>query len=292
LPNLVIKIAIMDRVGDEILSQEEPPMSYLQRLFNGFSRRAQPIAQFERMLDWKLLRGSHEFPGTDGGTCVNEAALVAAGYPYRAVYSVQDLPASFSRPIAMLALCLNDTVEDDQRQKLLLPFVTRLAGSADTEAVEMDRARIILEHTIFDILLPALKQTDHANAVERCYGSGSAGLSLAALARALRSLSRSELSRPLASACEHAFNAAAQLEACRPTEVVFCAFLTMREIAGLERQGGAAVYDQAAGILSTALQIGRRANEEMEGVIVKRMQEARRRPVPRRRAGSTLQQIS
>src|SRR5262245_539250 len=79
--------------GTSFCGKKEPPMSYLQRLLNGFSRRAQPIAQFERMLDWKLLRGSHEFPGPDGGTCVNEAALVAAGYPYRAVYSVQDLPA-------------------------------------------------------------------------------------------------------------------------------------------------------------------------------------------------------
>jgi hypothetical protein len=267
-------------------------MSYLQRLLSGFSRRAQPIAQFERMLDWKLLRGSHEFPGPDGGTCVNEAALVAAGYPYRAVYSVQDLPASFSRPVAMLALCLNDTVEDEQRQKLLLPFVTRLAGSADSEAVEMDRAQAILERTICDILVPALKKAGYADVLERCYGSANAGLIRAELAAALRSLSRLVISRPLTSACEHALNAVAQLEACRPTEVVFCAFLAMREIAGLERQGGAAVYEQATGILNSALAIGKRANEETEGVVVKRMHEARRRPVPRRRTGRTLQLIS
>ena len=267
-------------------------MSYLQRLFSGFPLRAQPIAQFERMLDWKLLRGSHEFPGPDGGTCVNEAALVAAGYPYRAVYSVQDLPASFSRPIAMLALCLNDTVEDKERQKLLLPFVTRLAGSADGEAVEMERARSILESTIFDILVPALRQAGYADAAERCYSSDTAGLRRTELAGALRSLSRSPLSRPLTSACEHALNALAQLEACRPTEVVFCAFLAMREIAGLERHGGAAVYERATKILSSALEIGRRANEETEGVVVRRMQEARRRPVPRRRAGRALQLIS
>src|SRR4029078_9380802 len=110
------------------------------RLLNVLSSRAGAAADFHRMLIWKLLRGSHEFPGPDGGTCVNEAALVAAGYPYRAGYSVPDLPASFSAPIALLALCLNDTVEDEQRQKLLLPFVTRLAGSADTTAIEMQGA--------------------------------------------------------------------------------------------------------------------------------------------------------
>ena len=31
---------------------------------------------FEHILNWKLLRGSHDFPG-------NEAAIVAAGFAYR-----------------------------------------------------------------------------------------------------------------------------------------------------------------------------------------------------------------
>lgn len=30
-------------------------------------------------LDWKLLKGSHQFPGPEGGTCINEAAIIAAG---------------------------------------------------------------------------------------------------------------------------------------------------------------------------------------------------------------------
>ena len=106
----------------------------LNRLLDVLSLRAATPADFQRMLDWRLLRGSHEFPGPDGGTCVNEAAIVAAGYPYRAVHCVTDLPESFSRPIAMLAMCLNDTLDDDLRQELLLPFVTRLAGSADVQS--------------------------------------------------------------------------------------------------------------------------------------------------------------
>ena len=109
----------------------------LNRLLNVLSSRHGATAGLRRMLEWKLLRGSHEFPGPDGGTCVNEAAIVAAGYPYRPVYRVKDLPASFSRPIAMLALCLNDTLDDELRQELMMPFVTRLAGSADTPAIEM-----------------------------------------------------------------------------------------------------------------------------------------------------------
>jgi hypothetical protein len=102
----------------------------LSRLINALSFRAGASSEFQCMLSWKLLRGSHEFPGPHGGTCVNEAAIVAAGYPYRPVYCVKDMPASFSRPVAMLALCLNDTLDDDLRQELLMPFVTRLSGTA------------------------------------------------------------------------------------------------------------------------------------------------------------------
>ena len=90
-----------------------------------------PAVDFNAMLNWKLLRGSHEFPGPDGGTCINEAAIVAAGYPYRSVQSIDDCPTSFSRPMALFAMCLNDALDDDLRQELLMQFVTRLPGSAD-----------------------------------------------------------------------------------------------------------------------------------------------------------------
>src|SRR3974377_815838 len=109
--------------------QEGPVMIDLRRLFGVMPSPVDRNADFQRLLEWRLLRGSHEFPGPDGGTCVNEAALGGAGYPYRAVYSVRDLPASFSRPIAMLALCLNDTMGDELRQELLAPFVPPVCGS-------------------------------------------------------------------------------------------------------------------------------------------------------------------
>ena len=38
---------------------------------------------FDHILNWKLKAGSHPFPGKDGGTCINEAALVAAGFDYQ-----------------------------------------------------------------------------------------------------------------------------------------------------------------------------------------------------------------
>jgi hypothetical protein len=38
---------------------------------------------FDHILNWTLQVGSHPFPGKDGGTCINEAAIVAAGFEYR-----------------------------------------------------------------------------------------------------------------------------------------------------------------------------------------------------------------
>src|SRR5919206_534802 len=85
---------------------------------------------FDHILNWKLKAGSHQFPGPDGGTCINEAALVAAGFEYK--------------PICYLAMWLNDMANDEDRQRLL-PFVTRLA-CADTLEVERERVAYIYAH--------------------------------------------------------------------------------------------------------------------------------------------------
>ena len=164
------------------------------RLFNTLSSRAPATADFQRMLEWKLLRGSNEFPGPDGGTCINEAAIVAAGYPYRAIYRVKDLPASFSRPVAMLALCLNDTLDDELRQELLVPFVTRLAGSADTPKVEVQRAELMLARTVSEILVPALARAGYVELAERCRAVRTP-TELVAIARSLRNCDGSALHR-------------------------------------------------------------------------------------------------
>ena len=96
---------------------------------------------FDHLLNWTLKAGSHPFPGQEGGTCINEAALVAAGFAYKPVRTVNDMPDCFSRPICRLAMLLNDEADDDDRQRLL-PFVTRLA-CADTAEVEHARAAYI-----------------------------------------------------------------------------------------------------------------------------------------------------
>jgi hypothetical protein len=100
---------------------------------------------FHLVLNWKLKKGSHEFPGPDGGTCINEAAVVAAGFEYRAISAAEDMPECFSRPICRYALRVNDEATDLQRQQLL-PFVTRLA-CADTPEVEAQREAYIKART-------------------------------------------------------------------------------------------------------------------------------------------------
>ena len=103
------------------------------------------MQQFDSILNWQLKAGSHQFPGKHGGTCINEAAIVAAGFEYQPVRSVYAMPSCFSRPICSLAMSLNDQASDRERQRLL-PYVTRLA-CADTPEIELQRERYIAART-------------------------------------------------------------------------------------------------------------------------------------------------
>jgi hypothetical protein len=260
------------------LTQMEAVMIPLNRLLNVLPRRAGAPADFQRMLEWKLLRGSHEFPGPRGGTCINEAAIVAAGYAYRPVYCVKDMPASFSRPIAMLALCLNDTLEDQLRQELLMPFVTRLGGTTDTADIEMTRAELMLRRTVIEIMAPALVQAGYVELAERARSFASP-MELFEIARRLRGSARSSLHHCLLSAFEHAADAAAQWRSGLPTEIVFCTFSAMRDIASLDGDRRAeTVYRRAVAILDAALGIGNRAPMKAPDVVAKRMDVAKRAP--------------
>jgi hypothetical protein len=138
---------------------------------------------FNRILNWKLLAGSHEFPGPDGGTCINEAAIVAAGFAYREIGSPDDCPPCFSRPLAAYALALNDRIVDDTlRHKLLMPFVTRLAGSADSGAVEDRRAAHVIGAIVGRVLPPALEFSGLFNVALACRAAGTVEETRAAMA--------------------------------------------------------------------------------------------------------------
>jgi hypothetical protein len=100
------------------------------------------ISRIQGLLDWKLLTGSHEWPGPDGGTCINEAAIVVAGFHYSPVGGPEDFPPCFSTELGMLLLSLNDALSDERRQKLMR-FVLRLPGSKDVAKVERRRCRFL-----------------------------------------------------------------------------------------------------------------------------------------------------
>jgi len=189
---------------------------------------------------------------------------------------VKDLPASFSRPISMLALCLNDTLDDESRQELMMPFVTRLAGSADTPTIEMRRAELMLERTVADILAPALARAGYAELAARCR-SLRAPTELVAIARGLRNCNSAALHRSLISALDHAADAGRQWLSGLPTEVVFCTFSALREIVTLESDADAEdVYRRAAAILDAALAIGNQAEPTGTTVLATRMDAAKR----------------
>lgn len=118
---------------------------------------------FDHIFNWKLLAGSHDFPGPEGGTCINEAAIVAAGFNYRAIGSANDCPPCFSRPIAEFALALNDDLlgsdafTAEEKQAILKPFVLRLAGTADTPEVERQRYEFLIVGIAREVYHPLLK---------------------------------------------------------------------------------------------------------------------------------------
>lgn len=102
------------------------------------------VMDWNPILNWRLLAFSHDFPGPDGGTCIAEVAIVAAGFEYRSVSSAIDLPPCFSLPIGQFFIGINDLMPDDLRQELLMPYVERLAGTADTWDVEIQRVRYLM----------------------------------------------------------------------------------------------------------------------------------------------------
>lgn len=125
------------------------------------------MTSFDHILNWNLKKGSHEFPGPDGGTCINEAAIVAAGFPYRRVTTSLNMPSCFSGVISEFALMLNDRMPDRQRQRLL-PFVVRLAGTADTAEVERRRGEFLAMQAVTVFAARALEAAGFLDEAALC----------------------------------------------------------------------------------------------------------------------------
>ncbi|KMO31004.1 hypothetical protein VQ03_27875 [Methylobacterium tarhaniae] len=129
---------------------------------------------FDPILNWRLLPGSHAFPGPDGGTCINEAAVVAAGLPYRAIRSSADCPPCFSGPLATYALGLNDAMPDAERPRLMT-FVLRLARSADAPAIEEARTSHLVLEGVRRLLPPVLERAGLAQHAAACRAASNLG---------------------------------------------------------------------------------------------------------------------
>ncbi|WP_336487272.1 hypothetical protein [Methylobacterium nigriterrae] len=215
-------------------------------------------AGFEHILNWRLLAGSHPFPGPDGGTCINEAAIVAAGLPYRAIRASADCPPCFSRPLSAYALGLNDAMPDAERPRLMA-FVLRLSGSADTDEVEAERTAFLARESVRRILPPLLDRAGMADLAARCEAASGLPAALAAARAAAwrggnvaqgASLRRAWLQGALASAVARTATAAVQAagEPRAAAEVAEGAAPFLPEAWAL-----------AAAILDEALRIGRQA---------------------------------
>ena len=103
---------------------------------------------FAKLAKFNLAKGSHEQPNENGDICINEAAIIAAGFEYKAVGSWKDCPPCFSKVIAQYAINLNDRMPDDLRNELLKPFVIQLSGTADTKEVELARVNYLVMETV------------------------------------------------------------------------------------------------------------------------------------------------
>jgi hypothetical protein len=253
---------------------------------NSFRAFGAAFADFDKILHWKLLRGSHYFPGPDGGTCVNEAAIVAAGHSYRAVRSIEDCPASFSRTAATYAMFLNDLIENDElRRRVLMPFVTKLEGSADGPHIEKERAGLIVKRTATEILAPALSRLGFFELSEklRAIGSISELIGLAqgpfgAVER--RALPPSWMNQALSELADAAY-------ACMRDDFVGAAkgaVIAAANVAqGMQRTSPrrghralARVYHQAGDILGAALKLGKQGDAIGNAEAAERLYEVKR----------------
>jgi len=238
---------------------------------------------WNNILNWKLLGGSHKFPGPDGGTCINEAAIIAAGFEYREVTSANDCPPCFSRVIATYAIKLNDSMPHDLRQELLMPFVVRLAGTADTPEIERRRADHVVVQTVKRILPIAMKvaglhdaarQYSEVETLEQAkaaaystaaYSSAAAAAAYAAKAAA-KAAAYSAAKAAAYSAAASADAAAAAAAAAYAAAYAYAA-AAYSDAADAERE----IFTIAVAILDEAINLGKQAEPIETALVTSRM---------------------
>lgn len=220
-----------------------------------------PIPSF--ITEFILAEGSHPFPSPDGRVCINEAAIVAAGLPYREIRSAEDCPLWFSRPLAVYALGLNDAMPDCERQSLMA-FVLRLSGSADSPEIEAERARYIVLETVRRILPPALRAAGYVNEADRCAQAADLAEAQIAVEEAMLTALRSPRIRLALRITRDAAKSADSTSSA----------WTMAEVAELASTA-APIWPVAVAILDEALRIGRQAPVADPALAQERLDRAR-----------------
>lgn len=166
------------------------------------------MKQFEEQINFRLAKGAHASPSGLGDLCVNEAAIVAAGFAYQMVGQAEHMPPCFSRVIAEYALTLNDSMPDDERQKLK-PFILRLANTADTPNVERQRAEYLAMQAVTVFVATALDAARLSAHAARCRGATTL-VEAEAAARAAAFAARAEVMEPARAAVAAAVAAAGE----------------------------------------------------------------------------------
>ncbi|GLS61289.1 hypothetical protein [Methylobacterium haplocladii] len=215
---------------------------------------------FDHILNWRLLAGSHAFPGPDGGTCINEAAIVAAGLPYKAITAIEDCPPCFSRPLAAYALGLNDAMPEGERPRLMA-FVLRLSGTADAPGIEASRTTFLAVESVRRILPPLLDRAGLPALAVRCEASSGTAEALAAA----RTAESQGAVLAQAASSRRAWVQGARLAAVARTATAAVKAFGDARCAAEVAEGAApfvdGIWPTAVGLLDEALAIGRQAPE-------------------------------
>ena len=242
------------------------------------------IKPFTDMCDWELKTGSHEWPGPSGGTCINEAAIVAAGFAYKSISSASGCPPCFSPAISAYLIGINDAMDHAQRQKLMR-FVTRLSGSADTPAVEQQRLKYIVIETVRRILSMTLGAAGFCDDAAACRAVCTIGDAVVVSAIANGHLAAASNARyrdtynTAKSAYDAAFAAQGGSMGSESTQAaigcaiyaVRAAFVTGHEAAKKADAAKAVIYDHCIAIAEGALAIGNQATDIDAALVVARM---------------------
>ncbi|WP_243214534.1 MULTISPECIES: hypothetical protein [Methylobacterium] len=234
-------------------------------------------AGFEQILNWRLLAGSHDFPGPDGGTCINEAAIVAAGLPYRAIRASADCPPCFSPPLTAYALGLNDAMPDAERPRLMT-FVLRLSGSADAPAVEAERIAFLALASVRRLLPPLLDRAGLPALAAACDGAADVeGALAAARAAAWQGGARAQEASQRGGWAQGA-RASAVARAATAAVKAFADARCAAEVAEGVAPFVPEAWACAVAILDEALGIGRRAAPLEIALVQRRLDAARAEP--------------